>query len=54
MFLVLGGMIVSEETGKVEGDIASAEASLAIIGLFFAIMSLGVWYVFRKRGRIYI
>ncbi len=54
MFLVLGGMIVSEETSSVGGDIASAEASLAIIGLFFAIMSLGVWYVFRKRGRIYI
>ena len=54
MFLVLGGMIVSEETGKVGGDIASAEASLAIIGLFFTMMSLGVWYVFRKRGRIYI
>ena len=42
MFLVLGG------------DIAKAEAGLAIIAVFFTIMSLGVWYVFRKRGRIYI
>ena len=24
------------------------------LGIFFATMSLGVWYVFRKRGRIYI
>ena len=53
MFLVLGGMVTAEET-KVGGDIAKAEAGLAIVAIFFAIMSLGVWYVFRKRGRIYI
>ena len=54
MFLVLGGMVASEETSKASGDIANAEAGLAIIAAFFTIMSLGVWYVFRKRGRIYI
>ena len=54
MFLVLGGMVTAEETSTVGGDIANAEAGLAILGAFFAIMSLGVWYVFRKRGRIYI
>ena len=54
MFLVLGGMVTANETSTVSGDIANAEAGLAIIGVFFAIMSLGVWYVFRKRGRIYI
>jgi len=53
MFLVLGGMVTAEET-KLGGDIAKAEAGLAIIAVFFTIMSLGVWYVFRKRGRIYI
>jgi hypothetical protein len=25
-----------------------------VLSAYFAIMSLGVWYVFRKRGRIYI
>ena len=53
MFLVLGGMVTAEET-KLGGDIAKAEAGLAIIAVFFTIMSLDVWYVFRKRGRIYI
>ena len=53
MFLVLGGMVTAEET-KLGGDIAKAEAGLAIIAVFFTIMSLGVRYVFRKRGRIYI
>ena len=53
MFLVLGGMVTAEET-KLGGDIAKAEAGLVIIAVFFTIMSLGVWYVFRKRGRIYI
>ena len=53
MFLVLGGMVTAEET-KLGGDTAKAEAGLAIIAVFFTIMSLGVWYVFRKRGRIYI
>lgn len=54
MFLVLGGIVAAEETKTVGGDIANAEAGLAIIAAFFTIMSLGVWYVFRKRGRIYI
>jgi hypothetical protein len=54
MFLVLGGMVTAQETSTVDGDIANAEAGLAVLGAFFAIMSLGVWYVFRKRGRIYI
>ena len=55
MFLVLGGMVTAEET-KVgtEEAIANAEAGLSVLAVFFAIMSLGVWYVFRKRGRIYI
>jgi len=34
--------------------VADAESALVILGTFFATMSLGVWYVFRKRGRIYI
>ena len=54
MFLVLAGMVTANETKDATGNIANAEAGLAIIGAFFGIMSLGVWYVFRKRGRIYI
>ena len=55
MFLVLGGMVTADAT--TEGGtttVPEAESALLTLGLFFAIMSLGVWYVFRKRGRIYI
>jgi hypothetical protein len=31
-----------------------AKDALVVLSTYFAIMSLGVWYVFRKRGRIYI
>ena len=58
MFLVLGGMVASDATAT---DVVDREAAvdratdaLTILGIFFATMSLGVWYVFRKRGRIYI
>ena len=56
MFLVLGGMVAYEATspGAAEGALADAKSALLLLGLFFTIMSLGVWYVFRKRGRIYI
>jgi NADH:ubiquinone oxidoreductase subunit 3 (subunit A) len=54
MFLVLGGMVASDATATVDGDVEGAKDALLILGTFFATMSLGVWYVFRKRGRIYI
>lgn len=58
MFLVLGGMVASDATATDvvdrEAAVARATDALAILGIFFATMSLGVWYVFRKRGRIYI
>jgi NADH:ubiquinone oxidoreductase subunit 3 (subunit A) len=56
MFLVLGGMVASDATtaGAPENAVAEAKSALTLLALFFAIMSLGVWYVFRKRGRIYI
>ncbi len=55
MFLVLGGMVAADAT-KVGSTttVADAESALVTLGIFFATMSLGVWYVFRKRGRIYI
>jgi len=55
MFLVLGGMVTADATsGDPRTTIAEAESALLTLGIFFATMSLGVWYVFRKRGRIYI
>ena len=55
MFLVLGGMVTADATSGESGTtIAEAESALLTLGIFFATMSLGVWYVFRKRGRIYI
>ena len=56
MFLVLGGMVASDATtpGAADNAVAEAKSALILLALFFAIMSLGVWYVFRKRGRIYI
>ncbi len=58
MFLVLGGMVASDATAAdvVDREAAVDQATQALItlGIFFATMSLGVWYVFRKRGRIYI
>lgn len=58
MFLVLGGMVASDATAQDvvdrEAAVARASDALTVLGIFFATMSLGVWYVFRKRGRIYI
>lgn len=56
MFMVLGGMVATDATaqGAPPGAVDEAINALAILSVFFATMSLGVWYVFRKRGRIYI
>ena len=60
MFLVLGGMVASDATAQDlaesarESAVAKAKDALVVLSVFFATMSLGVWYVFRKRGRIYI
>ena len=50
MFLILGGVVAIQESGG-EIDIWAAMTTLTV---FLVIMSLGVWHVFRKRGRIYI
>ena len=56
MFMVLGGMVASDATseGAAAGAVDEAIGALTVLAVFFATMSLGVWYVFRKRGRIYI
>ena len=50
MFLAFGGVIAIQEAGG-DIDIWSAMITLTV---FIVLMSLGVWHVFRKRGRIYI
>ena len=58
MFLVLGGMVAADATATDVTDrtaaVAGATDALTTLAIFFATMALGVWYVFRKRGRIYI
>ena len=60
MFLVLGGLVASDATAQDLADsardsaVSKAKNALLVLSGFFTIMSLGVWYVFRKRGRIYI
>ena len=54
MFLAFGGvMAIQKGTGELpdEGAIVSALVTMTI---FIILMGLGVWHVFRKRGRIYI
>ena len=58
MFLVLGGMVAADATAGDVTDrtaaVAGATDALTTLAIFFATMALGVWYVFRKRGRNYI
>jgi NADH:ubiquinone oxidoreductase subunit 3 (subunit A) len=60
MFLVLGGMVVGNATStdlaenNRETAVEDAKMAMMILAIFFSTMSAGVWYVFRKRGRIYI
>jgi NADH:ubiquinone oxidoreductase subunit 3 (subunit A) len=60
MFLVLGGMVVGNATSPElaensrETAVEDAKMAMMILAIFFSTMSAGVWYVFRKRGRIYI
>ena len=54
MFLALGGFIFMGAEGATGEELDLAESQLTTLMAFFAIMTLGVWHVFRKRGRIYI
>jgi NADH:ubiquinone oxidoreductase subunit 3 (subunit A) len=60
MFLVLGCMVVGNATSpdlaehSRETAVEDAKMAMMILAIFFSTMSAGVWYVFRKRGRIYI
>ena len=58
MFLAFGGVVAmnADHTAAVgaSGGIEAATGSLVTLSAFLGLMGLGVWYVFRKRGRIYI
>ena len=51
MFLAFGGIITVQDKILTTSEVYSALLTLSI---FIILMSLGVWHVFRKRGRIYI
>ena len=55
MFMALGGLLAvdaTNTTGSNAIDLVGTE--MIILLAFFTTMTLGVWHVFRKRGRIYI
>ena len=50
MFLAFGGIVAIDSTL----DQSKVISALVTMSIFMLLMSLGVWHVFRKRGRIYI
>ena len=55
MFMALGGLLAMDAPESSTADpIAAVGTEMIVLIVFFATMTLGVWHVFRKRGRIYI
>ena len=55
MFMALGGLRAMDATESSTADpIGLVGTEMIVLIVFFATMTLGVWHVFRKRGRIYI
>ena len=54
MFLAIGGLLTMKAEPADPVSIELAMAGVLTVGIFFGLMALGVWYAFRKRGRIYI
>ena len=55
MFMALGGLLAMDATESSTADpIATVGTEMIVLIVFFTTMTLGVWHVFRKRGRIYI
>lgn len=55
MFMALGGLLAMDATETSTADpISAVGTEMIVLIVFFATMTLGVWHVFRKRGRIYI
>jgi cytochrome oxidase assembly protein ShyY1 len=51
MFLAFGGVIAMQDGILERPEVYGA---LATLTAFIVLMGLGVWHVFRRRGRIYI
>jgi len=54
MFLAFGGVMAIQKGNGTFEDEAAITSALLIMTAFIILMALGVWHVFRKRGRIYI
>ena len=57
MFLSFAGILVAESTSPGGSSVVAMDEAwggLVSLTAIFGFMVLGVWYVFRKRGRIYI
>ena len=56
MFLALAGTLTmtADVADTSSQSYQEATTAMCIAGIFLLLMSLGVWHVFRKRGRIYI
>ena len=58
MFLAFAGIVAmnADHTAApgADGGVEAATGALGTLIVFISLMGLGVWYVFRKRGRIYI
>jgi len=55
MFMALGGLLAMDATESSTAEpISTVGTEMIVLIVFFATMTLGVWHVFRKRGRIYI
>ncbi len=55
MFMALGGLLAMDATESATAKPVSAVGTeMIVLIVFFTTMTLGVWHVFRKRGRIYI
>ena len=54
MFMALGGLLAMDATESSTADpIGLVGTEMVVLIVFFATMTLGVWHVFRKRGRLY-
>ena len=53
MFLALAGILTMNADASASNH-EDATTAMWNAGIFLLLMSLGVWHVFRKRGRIYI
>ena len=55
MFMALGGLLAMDATESSTADpVTAVGTEMIVLIVFFVTMTLGVWHVFRKRGRIYI